>query len=123
MMITAGMMVMYRDVIKANNKLRSIVGSALMGIFMLYIFNFLFSLFGMQLTFLYDSSPLGMLLTLAMVVVAALCLVLDLDFIFKGERMGLPKAMEWYGAFGMMVTIVWLYIEVLRLLAMLRGRD
>jgi uncharacterized YccA/Bax inhibitor family protein len=64
-----------------------------------------------------------MLLTLSMVVVASLCLVLDLDFIFKGEKMGLAKEMEWYGAFGMMVTLVWLYIEVLRLLAMLRGRD
>ena len=124
MMIAAAMMVMYRTgMIKANNKLRSIVGSALMGILMLYLFSFLMSLFGMQLTFLYDSSPLGMLLTLAMVVVASLCVVLDLDFIFKGEKMGLPKEMEWYGAFGMMVTLIWLYIEVLRLLAMLRGRD
>ncbi len=124
MMIAAAMMVMYRTgMIKASNKLRSIVGSALMGILMLYLFSFLMSLFGMQLTFLYDSSPLGMLLTLAMVVVASLCLVLDLDFIFKGEKMGLAKEMEWYGAFGMMVTLVWLYIEVLRLLAMFRGRD
>lgn len=124
MMVAASMLTLYRTgVIKVNQKLKAIVGSALMGIFMLYIFSFLFSMFGFQLTFMYDSSPLGMLLTLAMIVVAGLALVMDVDFVFKGEQMRLPKEMEWYGAFGIMVTLVWLYIEVLRLLAMLRGRD
>jgi uncharacterized YccA/Bax inhibitor family protein len=124
MMVAASMLTLYRTgVIKVNQKLKAIVGSALMGIMMLYLFSFLFSMFGFQLTFMYDSSPLGMLLTLAMIVVAGLALVMDVDFVFKGEQMRLPKEMEWYGAFGIMVTLVWLYIEVLRLLAMFRGRD
>jgi uncharacterized YccA/Bax inhibitor family protein len=124
MFVAASMLTLYRTgVIKVNQKLKAIVGSALMGILMLYLFSFLFSLFGFQLSFMYDSSPLGMLLTLAMIVVAGLALVMDVDFVFKGEQMRLPKEMEWYGAFGIMVTLVWLYIEVLRLLAMFRGRN
>ena len=124
MMVAASMLTLYRTgVIKVNQKLRAIVGSALLGILMLYLFSFVFSLFGFGLSFMYDSSPLGMLLTLAMIVIAGLALVMDVDFVFKGEQMRLPKEMEWYGAFGIMVTLVWLYIEVLRLLAMLRGRD
>jgi uncharacterized YccA/Bax inhibitor family protein len=124
MFVAASMLTLYRTgIIKVNQKLKAIVGSALMGIMMLYLFSFLFSMFGFQLSFMYDSSPLGMLLTLAMIVVAGLALVMDVDFVFKGEQMRLPKEMEWYGAFGIMVTLVWLYIEVLRLLAMFRGRN
>ena len=93
MLVAASMLTLYRTgVIKVNQKLRAIVGSALLGIFMLYIFSFVFSLFGLGgFSFMYDSSPLGMLLTLAMIVVAGLALVMDVDFVFKGEQMRLPK--------------------------------
>ena len=68
------------------------------------------------------ASPLGILISLAIVVVAALNLVLDCDLIDRGARAGAPRYMEWYAAFGVLVTLVWLYLELLRLLAKLRER-
>jgi uncharacterized YccA/Bax inhibitor family protein len=70
-----------------------------------------------------NSSPLSIGISLFVVVIAALNLVLDFDFIERGAKNGAPKYMEWYGAFGLVVTLVWLYLEILRLLAKLRGRN
>jgi uncharacterized YccA/Bax inhibitor family protein len=67
-------------------------------------------------------SPLGILLSLVVAGIAAANLALDFDFIEQGERAGLPKHMEWFAAFGLLVTLVWLYLEILRLLAKLRDR-
>ena len=69
-----------------------------------------------------NSSMFSILLSLGIVVVAALNLVIDFDFIEEGSEMGAPKYMEWYGAFGLLVTLIWLYIELLRLLAKFRNR-
>ena len=66
---------------------------------------------------------LGIGISLVIVVIAALNLVLDFDFIAKGSQAGLPKYMEWYAVFGLMLTLVWLYLEILRLLAKLASRD
>ena len=74
------------------------------------------------MTFLYGSGPLGIGFSLLVVGIAAFNLVLDFDFIEQGVSMGVPKYMEWYGAFGLMVTLVWLYMEILRLLAKMRDR-
>ena len=70
--------------------------------------------------FIHDSGPIGIGFSLLVIVIAALNLVLDFDFIEAGAERGAPKYMEWYGAFGLLVTLIWLYIEFLRLLSKLR---
>ena len=78
--------------------------------------------FGRSIPYIHDSGPIGIGFSLFVVVIAALNLVLDFDFIEKGAERGAPKYMEWYGAFGLMVTLIWLYLEFLRLLAKTRRR-
>jgi uncharacterized YccA/Bax inhibitor family protein len=73
--------------------------------------------------FIHESGTFGILFSLFVVGIAALNLVLDFDFIEKGVEAGAPKHMEWYGAFGLVVTLVWLYIEILHLLAKMRSRN
>lgn len=79
-------------------------------------------LFGVPVSILYSSSPVGIIFSVIIVVVAALNLVLDFDFIEQGAEQGAPKYMEWYAAFGLIVTLVWLYMEILRLLSKLQSR-
>src|SRR5829696_1141313 len=95
---------------------------ATVGVVLLYGVSLLFSLFGSTPSFLYDSSLLGIGLSVLVAGIAAFNLALDFDMIEKGSNMGAPKYMEWYGAFGLLVTLVWLYLELLRLLARLRSR-
>jgi len=80
-------------------------------------------LFGVRIPFIHDSGLIGIGFSLFVVVIAALNLVLDFDFIETGAQQGAPKYMEWYGAFGLMVTLVWLYIEFLRLLSKLQSSN
>ena len=77
---------------------------------------------GAGIGMIHDSGIMGIGFSLFVVVIAALNLVLDFDFIESGAKQGAPKYMEWYGAFGLIVTLVWLYIEILRLLSKLRSR-
>jgi uncharacterized YccA/Bax inhibitor family protein len=79
-------------------------------------------MFGMDIPFVHEGSTFGIIFSLFVVSIAALNLILDFDMIEKGAESGAPKYMEWYGAFGLLVTIVWLYLEILRLLAKLSGR-
>jgi uncharacterized YccA/Bax inhibitor family protein len=117
------MLVLYRSgVIRVSARMRRIVMGATLGIALFYGVALLASLFGASLAFLASSSPLGILLSLVVAGIAAANLALDFDFIEKGERAGLPKHMEWFAAFGLLVTLVWLYLEILRLLAKLRDR-
>jgi uncharacterized YccA/Bax inhibitor family protein len=83
---------------------------------------FILGLFGMGITSIYGNGIIGIGFSAIVVVIAALNLVLDFDFIEQGAQQGAPKYMEWYGAFGLMVTLIWLYIEILRLLAKLQSR-
>ena len=92
------------------------------GIALFYLVAMGLSFFGVRIPFLHEGSLLGIGFSLFVVVIAALNLVLDFDFIEKGAEHGAPKYMEWYGAFGLMVTLIWLYLEILRLLAKLRSR-
>lgn len=92
-------------------------------IMLFYLLQFVLGFFGVHFTSINGSGPIGIGFCLIIVGIAALNLVLDFDFIENGARMGAPKYMEWYGAFGLMVTLVWLYLEILRLLTKLRGRD
>lgn len=109
--------------IKATENFKLGVIAATGGIALVYLINIVLSFFGMSVPFLHDNGLIGIGISLVIVVVAALNLVLDFDFIENGARMNAPKYMEWYGAFGLLVTLVWLYIEMLRLLSKLRSRD
>lgn len=108
--------------IRATGSFRRMVVSATGAIAIYYLLSFVLSFFGMNLPLIHDSGMAGIIFSLIVVGVAAMNLVLDFDFIEQGARQGAPKYMEWYGAFGLMVTLVWLYIELLRLLAKTRRR-
>lgn len=108
--------------IQVTKKFRMGVVAATGGIFIFYLVTFILGLFGVNTGYLHGSSLLSIGISVVIVIVAALNLVLDFDFIEKGSEQGAPKYMEWYGAFGLMVTLIWLYIELLRLLSKLRSR-
>jgi len=110
-------------VIRATEKFKSGVIAATGGIFIFYMVTFVLRLFGVQLPMLHDGGIISILISLAIVVIAALNLVLDFDFIEQGAAANAPKYFEWYGAFGLMVTLIWLYLEILRLMSLLSGRD
>jgi uncharacterized YccA/Bax inhibitor family protein len=113
----------YRSgMIKVTQKFRLGVIAATGAIFLFYMAEMLLGFFGIHFTSVNGSGPLGIGISLVIVCVAALNLVLDFDFIERGVDAGAPKYMEWYGAFGLMVTLVWLYLEMLRLMAKVRRR-
>jgi uncharacterized YccA/Bax inhibitor family protein len=94
-----------------------IISVLVLGISLLYLFGWVLSLFGIDLDFLYGSSPTAILVGLAILAVAASTLLVDLTFVEQGVQAGAPRAAEWYAAFGIVSSIVWIYLEVLRLLA------
>ena len=109
--------------IKATENFRLGVAAATGAIFMIYMATIVLGMFGVGIPFIHESGLIGIGFSLFVVTIAALNLVLDFDFIETGAESGVPKFMEWYAAFGLMVTLVWLYIEILRLLAKLRSRN
>lgn len=116
------MYVLYRTrVIKVTQKFRSIIILATVSVAIFYLVTWVLGLaFGIYIPFLYENSALGIGFSILMVALASMNLLLNFDDIEKGVEMGAPKFMEWYSAFGLLVTIVWLYIEILNLLAKLR---
>ena len=119
----AALLVAYRSgLIRATENFRLGVFAATGAIALFYLASFVMGMFGVRMPLLHDASPLGIALSAVIVVVAALNLVLDFDFIERGAEHGAPKYMEWYAAFGLMVTLVWLYLEILRLLSKIRSR-
>jgi len=118
------LLIVYRlGLVRATEKFRMGVIAATGGIMVMYLLSFVLGFFGVQMSFLHDSSPLSIGISLVIVVVAALNLVLDFDLIERGVAGGAPKFMEWYASFGLLVTLVWLYLEILRLLSKLQGRS
>ncbi len=109
--------------IRATGKFRMGVIAATGGIALIYFISFIAGLFGANIGFLHGNSLFSIGFSLVVVGIAALNLILDFDFIERGAASGAPKYMEWYGAFGLMVTLVWLYLELLRLLAKIASRD
>jgi uncharacterized YccA/Bax inhibitor family protein len=109
--------------IKATENFKLGVVAATGGIALLYMASWILGFFGWSIPFIHSAGWLGIGFSAFVVVIAALNLVLDFDFIENGVKHGAPKYMEWYGAFGLLVTLVWLYIEILRLLSKLRSRD
>jgi uncharacterized YccA/Bax inhibitor family protein len=114
----------YRSgLIAVTEKFRLGVIAATGGIALFYIVEIVLGFFGIHFTAINGSGAIGIGFSIFVVIIAALNLVLDFDFIETGVRVGAPKYMEWYGAFGLMVTLIWLYFEILRLLSKLRSRE
>jgi uncharacterized YccA/Bax inhibitor family protein len=107
-------------IIKVTERLRMGIFAATGAVCLVYLASFVFSLFGADLPLLHDTGPIGIAISLAIIGVAAFNLLLDFDFIERGVAAGAPAKMEWYAAFGLLGTHVWLYLEILRLLAILR---
>ncbi len=121
--VFASMLVLYRTrVIRVTARLRSIVSVAMMAIFFTYLISFVLSLFGTSVPYINSSSPIGIGFSILVILVAAFMLLTDFDFVERGARDGAPARMEWYGAFAMLVSLVWVYVEMLRLIAKLRSR-
>ena len=108
--------------IKVTENFKLGVVSATGAIALFYVVSFLLSMFGISIPFIHGSGIIGIGFSLFVVAIAALNLVLDFDFIENGAARGVPQYMEWYAAFGLIVTLIWLYIEILRLLSKLRSR-
>ncbi|NBS18603.1 MAG: Bax inhibitor-1/YccA family protein [Flavobacteriia bacterium] len=123
--ILLSLLVAYRSGwIKASENFKLGIFAATGGIALVYLIHFIMGFFGsgMGIMQIDNASPLSIGFSIVVVIIAALNLVLDFDFIEEGAEKGAPKYMEWYGAFGLLVTLIWLYLEILRLLAKLNSR-
>jgi len=120
---TFSLLIAYQTgIIKATQNFKLGVFAATGGICLMYLTTMILGMFGMNVSAM-RSGPLGIGISVVVVIVAALNLVLDFDYIEEAAKRGAPKYCEWYGAYGLMVTLVWLYVEILRLIAMLAGRS
>jgi uncharacterized YccA/Bax inhibitor family protein len=109
-------------VIRVSDNFKLGVVAATGGIALVYFVSMILGFFGHTIPYIHSSGPIGIAFSLLVVGIAALNLVMDFDFIESAARQGAPKYMEWYAAFGLIVTLIWLYIELLRLLSKLRSR-
>lgn len=126
-MLTAGVFLLMltlfsKRIVKVDDKFRRGVMMATGAVFLVYMITLVLNLFGASVPYIHDSGPVGILFSLVVVGIASANLLLDFDLIEKGIQAGAPKWMEWYAAFGLLVTLVWLYLELLRLLSKLRDR-
>lgn len=122
---TAGAMYAFYHfgIIRATNTFKKVVITATAGIAVFYLIALVLRMFGVQMPYLHDNGIIGIGISVFIVAIAALNLILDFDMIEQGAAQGAPKYFEWYSAFGLLVTIVWLYLEILRLLSKLASRD
>ncbi|MGH9246673.1 MAG: Bax inhibitor-1/YccA family protein [Acidimicrobiales bacterium] len=109
-------------IIKVTDKLRLGIVAATGAVFLVYMFDIVLRLFGAEVPFIHSNGVIGIIISLVIVGIAAMNLVLDFDFVERGVARRAPKHMEWYAAFGLLVTLIWLYLELLRLLGKLRSR-
>lgn len=116
------LMIYKLQIIKPSENFKLIVASATGGLALYYLLNFGLSFAGISLPWVHESGTGGIVFSIFAVILASMNLVVDFDFIEQGVERGSPKYMEWYGAFGLMVTVIWLYVEILRLLAKSRKR-
>jgi uncharacterized YccA/Bax inhibitor family protein len=122
--VLIAMLLAYRSgLIKVTDKLRLGIVAATGGIAVFYFLQFILGFFGIHFTTINGATPIGIGFSVLVVAIAALNLVLDFDLIENGARSGAPKYMEWYSAFALMITLVWLYFEILRLLSKVRSRQ
>jgi uncharacterized YccA/Bax inhibitor family protein len=108
-------------IVKVTNKFIAVVMMATAGIFLMYLVAIVLGLFGVDLTFMNSPTPLGIAVSVGICIVAALNLFVDFHFIEVGAKAGAPTYMSWYCAFGLLATLIWLYLEILRLLSKIRG--
>ena len=122
---TAGGMFLlyYFGILRATNTFKKVVITATAAIMFFYLISMVLRMFGIQMPYLHDNGIIGIGISVVIVTIAALNLILDFDMIENGAAQGAPKYFEWFCAFGLMVTIVWLYLEILRLLSKLTSRD
>lgn len=121
--VAAGVFALYRfRVLQATQGFRRMLFGAMIGIMLFYLGSMILSLFHVNVGYFTSNGALAIGINLLIAGVAALNLVLDFDRIEQGSQMGAPKAMEWFAAFGLVVTLIWLYLELLRLLSRLQGR-
>ena len=117
------MLVLYRaNIIKCSDKFRSVIFIATLSVAVIYLVDIIGHFFGYAVPMINTSSNFGIGFSLVVILIAALNLIIDFDFIERGAQNFLPKDYEWYGAFGLMVTLVWLYLEILKLLAKMSDR-
>ncbi len=117
------MLIAYKTgIIKVTEKFKIGVVAATGGIMLVYMLSFILGFFGVNMSIMYSNGLLGIGFSVFVVIIAALNLVLDFDIIEQGARLQAPRYMEWYGAFALIVTLIWLYLEILRLLARMRSR-
>ncbi len=109
--------------VQVNQKFRTGVIMATGAVAMVYLLNLVLYAFGMQVPYLHQGGLIGIGISVVIIVIACLNLLLDFDNFEKGEQFGAPKYMEWFCAMGLLITLVWLYIEILRLLSILSSRD
>ena len=123
--VLAIMFFMYRyEIIKVTEKFKKIIGISVGAIMLVYLVSFVMSFFGTSIPMIHGAGPIGIGFSVVVVGIASFSLLMDFDFIEKAaETRSMPKYMEWFAAFGLMVTLVWLYLEILRLLAKLQSRD
>ncbi len=123
--VAVGMYFLYSfKIIRATEKFKSVIIAATAGIALFYVLTIVLHMFGVnEMPFLHEGSVMGIGFSLFVTAIAALNLILDFDMIETGAAMGAPKYMEWYGAFGLMITMVWLYLEILRLLSKISSRN
>lgn len=122
--VAAGVFALYHfRVIRATPGFQRMIFSAIMGIMLFYVGSMVLGFFGVKIGYFTSNGPLAIGINMVIAGVAALSLVIDFDQIEQGAQTGAPKAMEWYGAFSLMVTLIWLYLELLRLLSRLQGRS
>ena len=118
-----GLLFAYKTgIIKPDKNFMLMVFAGTFAIFALYLVNFIMMFFGASIGFIHSNGLFGIGFSLLVVCIAALNLVLDFDYIEQGAENNAPKYLEWYGAFSLMVTLIWLYLEILRLLSKLRSR-
>jgi uncharacterized YccA/Bax inhibitor family protein len=110
-------------IVKVTSRFVTGVMAATGGFVLLYLVVWLLSLLGVDFRFLYTPTPLGIGISVLIVILGALNLTLDFDFIERSAGAGAPRFMQWYGAFGLMLSLIWIYVSVLRLLALLRSRQ
>ncbi|MFV0338406.1 MAG: Bax inhibitor-1/YccA family protein [Chthoniobacterales bacterium] len=121
--VFAAMLFLYQArIIRVNNTFRTVITAAIGGIVLVYLVSLGLSFFGIKMPLLNDASPIGIGISLFIVGIAALSLALDFDTIEKGIEAQMPRYMEWYCAFGLMVSLIWLYLEILRLLSKINRR-
>jgi uncharacterized YccA/Bax inhibitor family protein len=119
--VFTGLLVLYRTrILKIGERFVAVTQLAMWSVFFIYLASFLMSLGGITFPYIHESSPIGIAFSVLVIIVASMMLLSDFHFIEEGERRGAAKSMEWYGAFALLVSIVWLYVEMLRLLAKMR---